>query len=433
MYIERNDYLDAIRKRQWNGRIKVITGLRRSGKSFLLFQMFRDFLIGQGVSERNIIAIALDREENRELTDPGRLYRYLDTETKDSRRKFYILLDEVQYAISKEELKNKDVPPRLYGVLNSLLAKQNVDVYVTGSNSKMLSSDVMTEFRGRGDEIEIYPLSFKEFLPASGKDKEEALNDYLLYGGMPLVLQYETMEEKAGYLSGLFNEIYFKDIQERYNLQKGNLLEDLTDVLCSSAGSIMNFEKLANTVNSIRKNKRNDSISSQTVKTYAGYLEDSFLFSSARRYDIRGKSYFASQEKIYPSDLGLRNARLNFRQIELPRLMENAVYCYLKQNGFLVDVGTIEKSIPDESGKYRRVQYEIDFIVNKGMYQYYIQSAYSVDDEEKLRREVYPFSIVGNSFRKILVTRYSLHPYYDEEGILHLGLADLLLGDYLSS
>ena len=255
----------------------------------------------------------------------------------------------------------------------------------------------------------------------------------MLYGGMPLVLHYDTLEEKAGYLSNLFSEIYFKDIEERYSLKKGDVLEDLTDVLCSVDGLIVNYEKLADTVNSVRRSKLKDRVDTQTIRTYAGYLEDSFLFDTAKRYDLRGKTYFASQCKLFPSDTGLRNARLNCRQIEPPMLMDNVIYNYLKQDGFLVDVGSIEKSVRSENGKYRRVQYEIDFVINKGMYQYYIQSAYSVDDPEKLKREVYPFGIVHNSFKKILVSRYSLYPYYDEDGILHIGLSDLLLGDYLSS
>ena len=432
MVIERNSYLEKLMKKMWNGQIEVITGLRRSGKSFLLFNLFRSKLLSDGVQEKDIVSLALDEEESIAFRDPSKLNEYLKKKTADSSRKYYVLLDEVQYAISKEELRSKE-PPRLYGVLNGLLRKNNIDVYVTGSNSKLLSSDVMTGFRGRGDELQVFPLSFKEFLPASGKDKEEALNDYMLYGGMPLVLHYDTLEEKAGYLSNLFNEIYFKDIEERYSLKKGDVLEDLTDVLCSVDGLIVNYEKLADTVNSVRRSKLKDRVDTQTIRTYAGYLEDSFLFDTAKRYDLRGKTYFASQCKLFPSDTGLRNARLNFRHIEPPRLMENVIYNFLKQNGFLVDVGSIEKSVRSENGKYRRVQYEIDFVVDKGMYQYYLQSAYSVDDPEKLKREVYPFSIVHNSFRKILVSRYSLHPYYDEDGILHIGLSDLLLGDYLSS
>lgn len=432
MYIERNEYLEKLKAKRWNGQIKVITGLRRSGKSFLLFNIFRDYLISSGVKEANIITLALDDIENIAYTDPFKLNEYIKSRIKSSTEEYYVLIDEIQYAISSKELKDKDNPPLLYGVLNGLLRLRNVDVYVTGSNSKLLSTDVMTEFRGRGDEVRVYPLSFKEYLPASGKDNDAAFNDYMLYGGLPLSVTKTSHEEKASYLDKLFTEIYFKDIIERNNVKRPDVLAELTDVLSSAAGSLTNILNLTNAVNS-RKNAKGDSIVSEnTIRSYTGYLEEAFLFSQVRRYDIRGKAYFESQSKYYPADTGLRNARLGFRQIEQTHLMENIIYNYLIQKEYSVDVGVVEKYITESNGKRKKQQYEIDFVVNKGMFQYYIQSAFSLDSEEKERRELYPFSIIGNSFRKIVVTRSELMPHYDDNGILHVGIIDFLLGDYLS-
>ena len=432
MYIERNEYLEKLKAKRWNGQIKVITGLRRSGKSFLLFNIFRDYLISSEVKEANIITLALDDIENIAYTDPFKLNEYIKSRIKSSTEEYYVLIDEIQYAISSKELKDKDNPPLLYGVLNGLLRLRNVDVYVTGSNSKLLSTDVMTEFRGRGDEVRVYPLSFKEYLPASGKDNDAAFNDYMLYGGLPLSVTKTSHEEKASYLDKLFTEIYFKDIIERNNVKRPDVLAELTDVLSSAAGSLTNILNLTNAVNS-RKNAKGDSIVSEnTIRSYTGYLEEAFLFSQVRRYDIRGKAYFESQSKYYPADTGLRNARLGFRQIEQTHLMENTIYNYLIQKGYSVDVGVVAKYITESNGKRKNQQYEIDFVVNKGMFQYYIQSAFSLDSAEKERRELYPFSIVGNSFRKIIVTRSELMPHYDDNGILHVGIIDFLLGDYLS-
>ena len=310
MYIERNEYIEKINRRKWNGRVKVIAGLRRSGKSFLLFELFKKQLISDGVSERNIISIALDSLDNAHLTDPYVLYDYLKNKIESKDEEYYVFLDEIQYAISRVELKQKDKPPRIYGVLNGLLQMKNVDVYVTGSNSKLLSEDIMTEFRGRGDVVSVFPLSFKEFLPASGKDKEEAFDEYMLYGGLPLVLSYSTMEEKAAYLEYLFNEIYFKDIVERYRITKPEVLSNIVDVVCSQTGSLTNINKITDTVNSMMKNKKDERVANATISSYFKYLMDSFIFSEAKRYDIRGKSYLEGITKYYPADTGLRNARL---------------------------------------------------------------------------------------------------------------------------
>ena len=359
------------------------------------------------------------------------LYDYIKDKITDKSEAYYVFLDEIQYTISPEELRQKDIPPRIYGVLNGLLQMKNVDVYVTGSNSKLLSEDIMTEFRGRGDVVSVFPLSFKEFLPASGKNKEEAFNDYMLYGGLPLVLSYSTMEEKAAYLESLFSEIYLKDIVERYRITKPEVLSNLVNVVCSQTGSLTNISKITDTVNSMMRNKKDERIAHATISSYFKYLMDSFLFSEAKRYDIRGKSYFDGISKYYPTDTGLRNARLNFRQIEEIHLMENIIFNYLKSSGFRVDVGVIVKNRTDKDGKHIRVPYEIDFVVNKGMHQYYIQSAFRMETAEKMERELYPFSITGNSFKKIVVTRHELLPHYDENGIFHVGIIDFLLGDYL--
>ena len=431
MYIERNEYIEKLNRRKWNGRVKVIAGLRRSGKSFLLFELFKKQLISEGVKESNIISVALDSLDNTALTDPYVLYDYIKDKITDKSEEYYVFLDEIQYTISPEELRQKDIPPRIYGVLNGLLQMKNVDVYVTGSNSKLLSEDIMTEFRGRGDVVSVFPLSFKEFLPASGKNKEEAFNDYMLYGGLPLVLSYSTMEEKAAYLESLFSEIYLKDIIERYRITKPEVLSNLVNVVCFQTGSLTNISKITDTVNSMMRNKKDERIAHATISSYFKYLMDSFLFSEAKRYDIRGKSYFDGISKYYPTDTGLRNARLNFRQIEETHLMENIIFNYLKSSGFRVDVGVIVKNRTDKDGKHIRVPYEIDFVVNKGMYQYYIQSAFRMETAEKMERELYPFSITGNSFKKIVVTRHELLPHYDENGIFHVGIIDFLLGDYL--
>ncbi len=431
MYIERNEYIEKLNRRKWNGRVKVIAGLRRSGKSFLLFELFKKQLISEGVNESNIISLALDSLDNTALTDPYVLYDYIKDKITDKSEAYYVFLDEIQYTISPEELRQKDIPPRIYGVLNGLLQMKNVDVYVTGSNSKLLSEDIMTEFRGRGDVVSVFPLSFKEFLPASGKNKEEAFNDYMLYGGLPLVLSYSTMEEKAAYLESLFSEIYLKDIIERYRITKPEVLSNLVNVVCFQTGSLTNISKITDTVNSMMRNKKDERIAHATISSYFKYLMDSFLFSEAKRYDIRGKSYFDGISKYYPTDTGLRNARLNFRQIEETHLMENIIFNYLKSSGFRVDVGVIVKNRTDKDGKHIRVPYEIDFVVNKGMYQYYIQSAFRMETAEKMERELYPFSITGNSFKKIVVTRHELLPHYDENGIFHVGIIDFLLGDYL--
>ena len=310
--IERKRYLEKLIRKQWNGRIKIVTGIKRCGKSTLLFEIFKDYLYKQGVHDSNIISIALDDDLNSSLRDPGKLSSFVRERTSDKDQKYYVLIDEIQYAISKEELRDKDAPVRLYGVLNGFLHLKNIDVYVTGSNSKMLSSDITTEFRGRGDVVKMYPLSFAEFYAVAGLEKQDAYNEYSMYGGMPYLLSLRLDDDKSEYLSDLFNEIYLKDIEDRYTIALPSVLRSLTDDLCSSVGSLTNASKIARTLQSAR----HIHVDAETIATYLNYLTESFLFSKAKRYDVKGKKYFEYPSKYYCADIGLRNIRLGLRQHE---------------------------------------------------------------------------------------------------------------------
>lgn len=347
MIFNRNRYTDAIIRKKWNGRIKVITGVRRCGKSTILFDLFKKHLLETGTPQSNIISIALDDDLNKQFRDPYKLSEYVRNVCSNTSEKYYLLLDEIQFAISSDELKKFNEPIKLYSVLNGFLHMKNVDVYVTGSNSKLLSKDVSTEFRGRGDTIHVYPLSFSEYLTFSGKDMHDAYNEYIMYGGMPYLLSLSSDEEKYLYLNELFEEIYFKDIEERYDIRLPGVLRELTSSLCSSIGSLTNASKIARTVNS-RKGIKTDS---ETISTYLSYLTDSFLFSKAERYDIKGKRYFDYPSKFYCSDVGLRNVRLGLRQQEETHIMENAIYNELCVRGFLVDVGNIDVVEEHKNGK----------------------------------------------------------------------------------
>ena len=318
-----------------------------------------------------------------------------------------------------------DKPLPLYGVLNGLLRKDNVDVYVTGSNSKLLSKDVMTEFRGRGDEVRIYPLTFKEFYAYAGGDKAEAFEEYALYGGLPLVLSKKTPREKMKYLSDLFKEVYFKDIEDRYNVAMPEVLQVLTDDLCSSVGSLTNSLKIANTLKSVR----NINVNSQTISTYLTYLEESFLFNEAKRFDVKGKKYFSYPSKYYCTDMGLRNARLNFRQQEETHAMENIIYNELLARGYSVDVGVVQYTSKGTDGKQHQIQCEIDFVVNDGMNKYYIQSALNIDDANKEKTELRPLTATRDFFKKVIVTKTRMKPWLDDSGIIHVGLYDFLLDE----
>lgn len=420
--IKRDEYLKRIIDRKENGLIKVITGIRRCGKSFLLFNLFYDYLIQSGVKEEQIIRIALDDDTFEKYRDSDELSKYIRGKIVNSDM-YYILIDEVQYAITKDELKNPE-NIRLYNVLNGLMRLRNVDIYVTGSNSKMLTKDVLTAFRGRGDEIKIYPISFKEFYSLEGGDKSDAYEEYALYGGMPLVLSKKNDVEKMRYLQNLFTEVYFKDIEERYDIEMPGVLSELTDDLCSSVGSLTNASKIAKTLQSVKNIK----VSSTTISRYLNYLIESFLFSNAKRYDVKGKKYFEYPSKYYCTDIGLRNARLNFRQQEETHIMENIIYNELLCREYSVDVGVVE-IVETNAGERTKKQCEIDFVVNKGSKKYYIQSALNVSDASKLETELRPLKNTKDFFKKIIVSKTSMRHWTDDDGILHVGLYEFLLNE----
>lgn len=420
--IKRDEYLKRIIDRKENGLIKVITGIRRCGKSFLLFNLFYDYLIQSGVKEEQIIRIALDDDTFEKYRDSDELSKYIRGKIVNSDM-YYILIDEVQYAITKDELKDPE-NIRLYNVLNGLMRLRNVDIYVTGSNSKMLTKDVLTAFRGRGDEIKIYPISFKEFYSLEGGDKSDAYEEYALYGGMPLVLSKKNDVEKMRYLQNLFTEVYFKDIEERYDIEMPDVLSELTDDLCSSVGSLTNASKIAKTLQSVKSIK----VSSTTISRYLNYLIESFLFSNAKRYDVKGKKYFEYPSKYYCTDIGLRNARLNFRQQEETHIMENIIYNELLCREYSVDVGVVE-IVETNAGERTKKQCEIDFVVNKGSKKYYIQSALNVSDASKLETELRPLKNTKDFFKKIIVSKTSMRHWMDDDGILHIGLYEFLLNE----
>ena len=420
--IKRDEYLRRLIDKRENGLIKVITGIRRCGKSFLLFNLFYDYLIESGVREEQIISIALDDDTYVKYRNPDELSKYI-REKITGKDMYYILIDEVQYAITSDELKNPE-NIRLYNVLNGLMRLRNVDIYVTGSNSKMLTKDVLTAFRGRGDEVKIYPVSFKEYYSFVGGDKSDAYEEYALYGGMPLIFSKNSDSEKMAYLQNLFTEVYFKDIIERYEIALPDVLSELTDDLCSSVGSLTNANKISKTLQSVR----NISVSSTTVSNYLDYLTESFLFSNAKRYDVKGKKYFEYPSKYYCADVGLRNARLNFRQQEETHIMENIIYNELLCRGFSVDVGVVE-IVESSEGKKTKKQCEIDFVVNRGSKKYYIQSALNANDPSKLETELRPLKNTRDFFKKIIVSKTSMKPWTDDDGILHLGLYEFLLNE----
>ena len=420
--IQRDHYLKRLIDKKENGLVKVITGIRRCGKSFLLFNLFYDYLIESGVKEEQIISIALDDDTFVQYREPEALSEYIRSKITNPDM-YYILIDEVQYAITKEELKNPE-NIRLYNVLNGLLRLRNVDIYVTGSNSKMLTKDVLTAFRGRGDEIRVYPISFKEYYSFVGGDKSDAYEEYALYGGMPLVLSKKSDAEKMSYLQTLFTEVYFKDIVERYDIELPDVLTELTDALCSAVGSLTNVNKIKNTLQTVK----NIQVSNTTLSNYLDYLSESFLFSNAKRYDVKGKKYFEYPSKYYCTDIGLRNARLNFRQQEETHIMENIIYNELLCRGYSVDVGVVEIA-EISAGKKTKKQCEIDFVLNRGAKKYYIQSALSVSEQSKLETELRPLKNTKDFFKKILISKTSMKPWTDEDGILHLGLYEFLINE----
>lgn len=421
--IARPTYVDKLINKQWNGRIKIITGIRRSGKSTLLFDIYKEYLLNSGVSETEIVTIALDDNANEKFREPSVISDYIREKCIDKNKKYYVFLDEIQFAISKEELRDKDKPIRLYSVLNGFLKLKNIDVYVTGSNSKLLSKDVLTEFRGRGDVIHVYPLSFSEYYAAAGMEKVDAYNEYVMYGGMPYLMQLNSNQDKYEYLESLFEEIFFKDIEERYNILLPEALRNLVSSLCSSVGSLTNASKIARTV-STAKGK---TVDSETISLYLEYLQDSFLFSKSVRYDVKGKKYFDYPSKYYCTDIGLRNIRLGLRQQEETHILENILYNELLYRGYSVDVGVVEVTEKTEEGKRAKKQLEIDFIARKGTEKYYIQSALSMDDPEKQDTELKPLRAVKDSFKKIVISKSYGNSWVDDEGILRINMIDFLL------
>lgn len=424
MEIKRDRYLKRLISKKNNGLIKVITGIRRSGKSYLLFNLYHDYLISSGIPESNIIAVSLDDDEFIEYCDPHRLSLYIKDRTADKSQNYYVFIDEAQYAISKEEMKNPDIPIRLYGVLNGLLRQRNVDVYITGSNSKFLSSDIMTEFRGRGDEIHVNPLSFSEYYPVAVKDKAEAWNDYLYYGGLPHILAEPDGESKSNYLDRLNEEIYLRDICEHYGIRDESGIESLMKVLASSVGSLSNAQRISDTF----KSSGDKGISMLTISNYLRYLQESFIIQKAERYDIKGRKFISTPSKYYYTDLGLRNALLNFRQFEQTHLMENAIYNELIYRGYRVDVGVVEDRVKEGSKSAYR-QLEVDFVVNQSSNRYYIQSAYAISDMQKMEQEQASLVKIPDSFRKFIIVNGNTPLWRNEEGITIMGVFDFLLNE----
>ena len=424
MEIKRDRYLNRLIDRMHNGMVKVVTGIRRCGKTYLLFELFGDYLRSEGVEDDHIIEVALDDEENAALRDPSALSAHIRSRIANKHEQYYVFLDEVQYAISREELKNPDASPRLYGVLNGLLRMRNVDVYVTGSNSKLLSSDVMTEFRGRGDEVRVRPLSFSEFMQAFDGDRYQGWAEYTVYGGMPLAVSMRTSEQKASYLERLFEETYLKDVVDRHGVRRHGELDDLVNVLASSIGTLTNPSKLENTFRSVLHSK----ISANTISSYIGYLEDAFVIEGARRYDVKGRSYIGSPLKYYFEDMGLRNARLGFRQVEESHIMENVVYNELRARGYSVDVGVVEKRAR-EAGKDVRKQLEVDFVANRGSDRVYVQSAMEMRTPEKAAQEKASLLGINDSFKKVVLVRDVVRPLRDERGVVTMSVFDFLLDE----
>lgn len=424
MEIKRDRYLNRLISKKNNGLIKVITGIRRSGKSYLLFNLYYDYLISTGVAEDNIITIPLDDVDYEEYCEPHVLYDYIKSRIIDKSQQYYVFIDEAQYAITKDEMKDADTPIRLYGVLNSLLRRKNVDIYVTGSNSKFLSSDIMTEFRGRGDEIHVSPLAFSEFYPASGKDKADAWLEYLYYGGLPHILSEPDDEAKSKYLERLNKEIYLRDLGERYDLRDENGMESLMKVIASTVGSLSNAQKISDTF----KSSGDKSISMPTISHYLKYLQESFLIQKAERYDIKGRKYISTPAKYYYTDLGLRNALLNFKQFEETHLMENAIYNELVYRGYSVDVGVVEIRTSD-NGKMLKKQLEVDFVVNQASKRFYIQSAFALPNQEKIEQEQASLIKIQDSFKKIIIVGGNSPVWRNESGITFMGIYDFLLNE----
>lgn len=429
--IRRDEYLERLISKKENGMIKIITGIRRCGKSYLLFELYKKYLNSQGVDDFHIIQIPLDQKAYEDYRNPNKLYEYILQNINET-EKFYIFIDEIQlcYRVKKSGIDEGSVPEEdryllyttFYDILNDLMARKNLDIYVTGSNSRLLSKDVATNFRDRGCAIQIYPLSFSEYYEYSGLEKSDAWEEYMTYGGMPLAVLEKNETERAEYLKNLFTKIYIADIKERYNLKDEGPLGSLIDVILSSVGSLTNPHKLNNTLTSVQHLKLSD----HTVKNYLEYLEDSFIIKKANRFDVKGKSYLDFPMKYYAVDIGLRNARLNFRQQERSHIMENIIYNELISRGYSVDVGVVQVS-STENGVQKKNNLEIDFIINQGFNKIYIQSAFSIDDPEKKNQEIKSLLHSGDFFKKIVVVGGNQRRYQDENGITIIGVIPFLL------
>lgn len=426
MVINRDRYLNKLIAKKENGLIKVITGIRRCGKSFLLFELYHEYLNSEGISDEYIIELALDEAINARYRNPMELDKYIRGQIKDKSQKYYVFIDEIQKVseIQNPYLEDTDAKIGFVDVLLGLMKIKNADLYVTESNSRMLSSDILTEFKDRGDEIRVNPLTYSEFYAAFEGEKRHAWREYYTYGGMPLVLSKKTHEEKSKYLKDLFTKTYLSDVLEHNHiLNEQIVLEDLLNIVSSAVGSLTNPAKLANTFQSVKQ----ISISSNTIGKYLDYFIDAFIMHKALRYDIKGKKYMETPLKYYFTDVGLRNARLNFRQQEENHIMENVIFNELMAREFDVDVGVVEYNHVDESGKKIRTQLEIDFVANKGSKRYYIQSAFSIADEDKRKQEINSLTRVPDSFKKIVVVRDDIIPWHDEQGILYVGIEQFLL------
>lgn len=429
--IKRDYYLNKLINSKENGLVKIITGIRRCGKSYLLFNIYYDYLINNGVDKDHIITLALDELKNKKYRNPIELDKHIDELIINDGKMNYVFIDEIQFV---KEIDNEYLPGDKIGfidVLLGLMKMPNVDVYVTGSNSKMLSSDVVTQFRGRGYEIRLHPITFKEYYDSldDQNEKANAFENYMIYGGMPQIYAFDE-EKKSEYLKSLLQNVYIKDVIERNNIKNDSLvLSELLDCVSSSIGSLTSYKKLADTFNSVA-NKR---INSETVSTYLSYFEDAFLISKARRYDIKGKAYIDSPYKYYFEDIGIRNARLGFKEQDRTHIMENIIYNELIARGFNVDVGVIEHYVKDEEMKTQRIKYEIDFVCNKGNNRYYIQSAYAIPDQDKNEQEIRGFKRIDDSYQKIVVMRERRLPLKDENGILYIGVEEFLLNNKYTS
>ena len=418
--IKRDTYLQQIIRNMWNGEIKVITGIRRCGKSVLLFNLFKDYLLSQNIPEDNIIKIELDQRRYYKFRNPITLCEYVESIiSKKNDEKFYLFIDEVQFTIKVEDPENDNIMVSIYDMLNELKAYPNLDVYVTGSNSKGLSRDIATEFRGRATQIHVYPLSFKEFYAYIGGDERKALEKYMLYGGMPRILFFSDDTDKKRYLTSLYEELYVKDIIERNKIERPDILNAILDFLASQISSLTNPSNISNALSSMRKEKINSSL----VSNYVQHIIDSFLINMAKRYDIKGKTYFNFPNKYYYTDIGLRNARLNYRQYDPGHIMENIIYNELLVRGYSVDVGVV---VDRTNGQ--NLQKEIDFVVNSDDKKIYIQSAYQMDTDKKESSELSSLTLTKDFFKKIIVRMDIPHNYYDQNGIYHCNLIDLLLG-----